>query len=106
MRFDDAGIRKVYNFDLDGTLALGGPFWERDPEPNIALIARLVELYQAGNVIIIWTARQWAHAPETAGWLIKHGVPFHGLYMGKGGADVYIDDKAVEPAAFLSGAQP
>lgn len=95
MKFDDKGKRKVYNCDLDGVLALGGPFWERDPEPNHEMIEHIIRLYQAGNVIIIWTARQWKHAPETVGWLIKHGIPFHGIYMGKGGADVYIDDKAV-----------
>jgi len=28
-------------------------------------------------------------------WLIKHRVPFHGVMMGKGGSDAYVDDKAV-----------
>ena len=100
MKFDNAGPRKVYNFDLDGVLAMGGPFWEREPEPNPVLIEKVRELYQAGNVIIIWTARLWEYAPETVGWLTKHKVPFHGIYMSKGGADVYIDDKAVNLEAW------
>lgn len=100
MKFDNAGPRKVYNFDLDGVLAVGGPFWEREPEPNQGMIEKVRELYQAGNVIIIWTARLWEYAPETVGWLTKHKVPFHGIYMSKGGADVYVDDKAVNLEAW------
>ena len=95
MKFDNAGPRKVWNFDLDGVLAVGGPFWECEPEPHQAMIDKVRELYQAGNVIIIWTARQWEYAPETVGWLLKHKVPFHGIYMSKGGADHYVDDKMV-----------
>ena len=101
MKFDDNGKRKVFNIDLDGTLALGGPFWEREPEPAAQMVEAVRTLYQAGNVIIIWTARQWEHAPETVGWLIKHRVPFHGLYMAKGGSDCYVDDKAVTPAELV-----
>ena len=93
MKFEADGPRKVWNFDLDGVLTTGGAFWEVEPEPNHEMINRVREFYQAGNVIIIWTARLWEYAPETVGWLIKHRVPFHGLYMAKGGADHYVDDK-------------
>lgn len=94
MKFDENGKRKVFAFDLDGTLTKGGPpFWEGDPEPNFDMISKLRQIYQSGNIIIIWTARQWEYAPLTVAWLIKFNVPFHGIQMAKGGADFYIDDK-------------
>lgn len=96
MKFDDTGKRKVYSIDLDGTLTNGEKFWEQEPTPNVVAVESLRRLYQSGNIIIVWTARQWEYAPETVGWLIKNRVPFHGLYMAKGGSDCYIDDKNVQ----------
>jgi hypothetical protein len=49
----------------------------------------------SGHIIIVWTARLWENAPDMVSWLIKHRVPFHGVMMGKGGSDQYLDDKAV-----------
>jgi len=95
MEFNENGNRRVYSFDLDGILTLGESFWKQEPTPNRDNIHLLREFYKAGNIIIIWTARQWELAPETVGWLIKNKVPFHGLYMAKGGSDNYIDDKNV-----------
>ncbi|QSG06346.1 hypothetical protein HSR121_2013 [Halapricum desulfuricans] len=45
--------------------------------------------------IIIWTARPWSHANHIAGLLTMWEVPYNGLKMEKGGAEVYLDDKAV-----------
>jgi len=102
MKFDENGKRKLYAIDLDGTLTAGGPpFWDGEPLPNIDMINVVREIYQSGNIVIIWTARQWEYAPLTVGWLIKHRVPFHGIQMAKGGADVYVDDKAFLPEHFL-----
>lgn len=95
MEFNDKGKRKVYNVDLDGTLTNGELFWKQEPTINPAMLEKVIELYKSGNIIIIWTARQWQYAPETVGWLIKNCVPYHGIQMGKGGADCYIDDKNV-----------
>ncbi len=94
MEFRDNPNRKVICIDIDGTLTNGEPFWEREPTPNLTAITKLRNLYRAGNIIIIHTARQWEMANETVGWLIKNKVPFHGILMGKGGADIYVDDKA------------
>lgn len=97
MKFEElGGQRRVWAIDLDGTLTNGEPFWEQTPTPRADMVARVVELYQTGNIVIIWTARQWRHAPETVGWLVANGVPFHGLQMGKGGADYYVDDKVYD----------
>lgn len=93
MQFDDNGTRKVYNIDLDGTLTNGEPFWKQEPTPNEKAIEAVRYLYKSGNIIIIWSARQWECAPETVGWLLKNRVPFHGVYLAKGGSDCYVDDK-------------
>jgi len=42
----------------------------------------------------ILLALLWKTVPATIAWPIKHKIPFHGVMMGKGGADVYIDNKA------------
>ena len=96
MEFNENSKRKVYNIDLDGILTSGEPFWKTEPTPNERAIDETRRLYKQGNIIIIHTARQWECAPETVAWLIKHRVPFHGLYMAKGGSDCYIDDKALD----------
>lgn len=92
------------NIDFDNTLT--------DPEedewapahrqePNEEMIEAVYQAYVSGREITVWTARQWNEAPKVAGWLIAHEVPFHGLMCGKGGSDLYVDDKAVEPEAFI-----
>ncbi len=93
MKFNENGKRKLYSFDLDGTLTNGEPFWEKKPTPNNKTIKYLRKLYEAGNIIIIHTARMWEYSNETVSWLIKYKIPFHGIYMQKGGSDCYIDDK-------------
>jgi hypothetical protein len=85
--------RHVFNIDFDGTLTTGE--YTNDPGPVMPIINRVRDLYCSGHIIIIWTARWWENAPDMVSWLIKHRVPFHGVMMGKGGSDAYVDDKAV-----------
>lgn len=87
---------KVIAVDLDGTLC-HGEFWGDDePTPIKERIDFLWELYKKGGHIIIYTARAPRYFEATNAWLIKHDVPFHGIAMQKKiGADVYIDDKAL-----------
>lgn len=93
---DDARIA----VDVDMTLTTGdGEPWFEDglgPEPNERAIGVVNELYVRGHTILIWTARPWSVAAETAGWLTAHGVRYHGLRMEKGSGDVYLDDKAID----------
>lgn len=93
MKFKDNGKRKVINIDLDGILTSSGEFWNDNVEANEVNCERVRRLYYAGNIIIIHTARNWAVASETVGWLIVNKIPFHGIAMNKGGSDAYIDDK-------------
>ena len=98
MTYQENANRKVFNIDLDHTLTADPKgTYSADPLPHMPMVEKVRELYRAGNIIIIWTARWWDNAPFLVSWLIKNGVPFHGIFMGKGGSDFYIDDKAVRP---------
>lgn len=101
MKFIDNPNRKVYNVDLDGTLTNGEKFWEELPTVNKEMKRKVRDLYAGGNIIIIWTGRQWEMANETVGWLIANKIPFHGIFMGKGGSDCYIDDRSIRPDEIL-----
>ena len=96
MKFVENTNRRVYAVDLDGLLTNGEAFWDIEPTPRHSAVDGVTKLYEQGNIIIIWTARQWKHAPETVAWLVKYRVPFHGIQMAKGGADFYIDDKFID----------
>ena len=85
--------RKVFNIDFDGTITTGE--YTENPGPDHAMIDHIKEIYMSGHIVIIWTARQWDQAPFLISWLIKNSVPFHGVMMGKGGSDYYIDDKMI-----------
>jgi len=89
----DKKDRRVINVDFDGTLTSG----ERKGEsiPNYEHIELIRNLYYKGHIIIIHTARLWEVANDIVSWLIKYKVPFHGIFMMKGGSDCYLDDKNV-----------
>lgn len=78
------------------------PAFEQDPRQDV--IEAVEEAYKNGKKVIIWTARQWTEAPQVAGWLTAHEVPHHGLKCEKGGADLYVDDKAITPEEFAGDA--
>ena len=86
--------------DVDSTLTTGEgtPWWEDAlaADPNERAVALVDELYERGHTIVVWTARPWRVAGETAGWLTAHGIRYHGLRMSKGSGDVYLDDKALD----------
>lgn len=87
---------KVIAIDLDGTLCKGEFWGGPDPEPIPEMIEKLRGWYLKGAHVIVYTARQPEHYAATHAWLIKHQVPFHGICMiMKPGADIYIDDKAL-----------
>lgn len=89
---------KLIAIDLDGTLC-EGEFWsDTDPAPIEWMRDLVWKWYKAGAHIIIYTARQPRHYSVTHAWLVKNEIPFHGIVMQhKPGADVYIDDKVIDP---------
>lgn len=86
--------------DVDNTLTRGGKrYWKEMCDPDQEMIEKVNELYKQGHTIIIWTARPWKVAPQLKAFLERYQVRHHGIMMGKGSADRYIDDKAVRPEA-------
>lgn len=90
---------KLICVDMDGTLCKG-EYWhtgkEEAPEPVLEMIKIVNDLYIKGAHIIIWTARTPDAYYATMKWLINNGVKFHGISMQrKCGADLYIDDRAL-----------
>ncbi len=102
MKYTENKNRQVINVDFDHTLTddIPGEYTE-DPPAKVEMVTAIRTRYMAGNIIIIWSARWWDNAPFLVSWLIKHGVPFHGVMMGKGGSDCYVDDKAMPIKEFL-----
>lgn len=94
------GTQRI-NVDFDKTLTTGEgpPFWDEDEMeyPDEGMVEWVNSQYHDGNVIIVWTARPWSQAQNIAGYLTKWGVEFNGIRCDKGGADIYVDDKAVRP---------
>merc|ERR1719352_752264 len=101
--------RMRFVFDLDGTLVTPpkrhGDYTSVEPiEENIALVR---SLKQAGNYIIIWTARESerhrgnigaimaAVGKVTLDTLERLSIPYDELFFGKPHADAYIDHKAI-----------
>jgi len=88
----------VIAVDLDKTLTTNTVWHTEDnePEPNKEMINTINELHKS-NFIVIHTARRHELYELTIKWLNKHGVNYHSISMGKMAADVYIDDKSVNP---------
>ena len=87
---------KIYAIDCDGTLCEERQTFERclaEPKQNVIDIVN--ELYDAGNTIIIYTARGWQEYKMTERWLQIHGVKYHTIVCGKLVYDVILDDRAV-----------
>jgi hypothetical protein len=98
---------RTFAFDLDGVLATlvpDGNYAEAEPyAPGIALANRL---YEAGNRIVVHTARgsltgrDWTKVTERQlqQWKVQH----HELRFGKPAADYYVDDRMISLAALHS----
>jgi N-acylneuraminate cytidylyltransferase len=95
---------KTFCFDIDGVLGekadakdLGGDYTKNTP--NREIIALCNKIHDAGNKIVLHTARgsgtgtNWRAATEKQ--LADWGVKYHALHFGKPAADFYIDDKAI-----------
>jgi hypothetical protein len=99
-------MNQVYVFDLDGTLCtlVNGNYSQA--EPMTERIKTVNELFSAGHVIHIYTARGMGRFSNDASLashefrsltekqLMDWGVRFHQLFMGKPAGDFYVDDKA------------
>lgn len=95
----------IYCFDLDGTLCTNtyGKYLEAIPYETA--VKEVNRLYDSGHTIIIDTARgassgiDWLE--QTKNQLASWGVNYHELRVGKKiNADVFIDDKSINAAAW------
>jgi hypothetical protein len=89
----------IYCFDIDGTLCTNtwGDYLNAEPFQDV--ISQVNRLYSLGHRIILYTARgattgiDWHK--DTARQMADWKVQYHSLHMGKPGADIYVDDKAI-----------
>lgn len=88
-----------YVIDLDGTLCTQEKDYS-NAKPIKNRIDKVNNLYNNGNMIIIFTARgsetdiDWSDI--TLEQLRRWGLKYHHLIFGKPSADVYIDDRNVD----------
>lgn len=82
--------------DLDGTICTEEKTYSRSlAKPLEGAITSINNLFEAGNIIIIYSARTWMEFEMTTVWLKKHEIKYHQLVLGKPIGDVWIDDRAI-----------
>ena len=98
-------MKKIYVFDIDGTICTNTDGDYKSAEPFADMIEKINNLYLLGNTIIMMTARcstteiDWTEL--TAKQLDEWGVKYHELIINKKPhADVYVDDKAINASSF------
>lgn len=88
-------------FDIDGVIAKLEPNNNYAlSEPDTEMIATVNRLYDAGNYIVLNTARGYVTGRDwsqtTTEQLERWGLKYHELHFGKPNADYYIDDKMLD----------
>ena len=105
----------TYVFDIDGTLCTKKENCDYHASTPIKERVELVNrLYEAGNTIIMQTARgmgRYNNNPQkaiqefyamTARQLDEWGIRYHYLFLGKPAGDIYIDDKGIKDEDFFT----
>lgn len=91
--------------DIDETICRTKGVEYSEAEPIYERIEKINKLYSEENTIVYWTARgsktnkNWFNI--TYEQLIKWGVKFHELRMGKPVYDLFIDDKNVSSCEYF-----
>lgn len=94
-------------FDIDGviaTLVVGNDYSLARPDERVIRLIRM--LYDKGNRIILFTARgtmtgtDWREVTENQ--MKEWNVPYHELHYGKPGADIFIDDRALNISELIT----
>ena len=100
---------KIIAVDFDGTLCENK--WPEIGEPINRVIEFIKNKQKNGTKIILWTCREGKRLLEAAIWCEKHGLIFDAIneslpesaekyngYSRKVYADIYIDDKSINPS--------
>lgn len=103
----------IYAVDFDGTLSLGAK-WPEVGAPNVPLIEYLKQKKAEGGRLILWTCRNGKDLEVAVDYCKKAGLEFdtvnenlpelieaYGGDARKINADVYFDDKAVNPIPIM-----
>lgn len=104
----------IYAVDFDGTLSLGAK-WPAIGTPNIPLIGYLKREKAKGARVILWTCRNGKDLEAAVEFCKENGLEFDTInenlpelieaYGGdtrKINADIYFDDKAVNPIPVIN----
>ncbi|MDG1781327.1 MAG: phosphoheptose isomerase [Flavobacteriales bacterium] len=97
---------KNYLIDIDGTITEDVPNEQPERmatcEPFPDAMETMKKWYEEGHIITFFTSRTEEHRSVTEAWLAKHGIPYHGLLMGKprGGNYHWIDNHMVRATRF------
>lgn len=111
----DLNKNQVIAVDFDDTLCAGK--WPDIGEPNYKLIEYLKDQQAAGVRLILWTCRCGTMLSNAVEWCREYGLEFdtvnenlpeliesYGSDSRKINADIYIDDKAVNPIPYRQAA--
>jgi ribonucleotide monophosphatase NagD (HAD superfamily) len=94
----DKVSKKVFCFDIDGTLCTNTDGDYGDARPIAERIETLGRLWDQGHIIKLFTARgtttgkDWSSVTERQ--MSDWGVKYHELIFGKPFFDILVDDKA------------
>jgi hypothetical protein len=96
----------VCSVDFDNTICFTveteryNPKTEIIGEPNIKLLNMLEGMRKEGWRIVIDSTRWWGDFNSVKAWLDKNKIPYDDIHLGGFKADLYINDKAVNPKDF------
>ena len=95
----------IVYIDIDETIAITPD--SRDyslSKPNAKNIKKANQYYENGHTVVYWTARGSGTGIDwydiTKNQLDSWGVKYHDLKLGKPVYDLFIDDKAMNPAVW------
>jgi hypothetical protein len=96
----------TYCFDIDGTICSQTENQEyHNAVPDFKMIDEINRLKSEGHIIKFYTARGMgsgkSFADLTLFQLHEWGVNYDSVTFGKPSADIYVDDKALQPQEFL-----
>lgn len=111
---------QTFIVDVDGTICDGAPLEDgtydyKNAVPIKSVIQRINHLYEAGNTIVLFTARgmrscggdlekiKKSVVPTLQTWLETYNVKHHRLEIGKpwGENPIYIDNRSLSIKSFL-----
>lgn len=87
----------VIIIDLDGTICTEEKTFSRSMATLKSGASDVIrELKEAGNAIIIYSARSWQEYEMTVLWLKSNNIVYDQLVLGKPIGDYWIDDRAIK----------